>query len=66
MGSQLSPRVGGLLSTRNVFNLGNYGVAAKPPPMGGLLSTQNVFNLGDYGVTAKPPSGRIALHSECF
>ena len=64
-GLQLSPRVGELLSTRNVFNLGDYGVAAKPR-VGGFLSTPNVFNLGDYGVASKPLSGGIALHLERF
>ena len=63
---QISPRVGGSLTTRNVFNLGNYGVAAKPPEWEDYSPLGMFFNLGDYGVAAKPPSGRIALHLECF
>ena len=36
------------------FNLGEYGVAAKPLSERIALHSENVFNLGEYEVVAKP------------
>ena len=58
MGSQLSLRVGGLLSTRNAFfNLGEYGIAAKLPSGRIALHLESFFNLGESGSRLSHPLG---------